>query len=459
MGYPQGGGLVSGGSLPERLRSTVVLGAAGKMGSGIAWVLLQAMAALDARKHGTPGSGEYALTLIDANRDGFRRLREYLRGQLVKAAEKRISELREWARERLDLVENGEIIAAYVEGALSMLRFDAEVPAAKGARMVFEAVFEHLEVKRDLYRRLKVICAPDACYFSNTSSIPISLLDRHADLGGRIIGYHFYNPPAVQKLVEVISAPETDPGLVRLAGELGPLLEKTLVPSRDVAGFIGNGHFIREGLFALDRALELAAAWPEPEAIHLVNRATQDFLVRPMGIFQLLDYVGWDVFRMILKVMGENLPGETFRHDLADRIFDAGIRGGQSGSGEQKDGIFRYDRNRMTAVFDPGSGAYVPLSDPRFAKAAGWLGSPPDGHAPWSALSKDKGRAARIAEYLAGLSRADTEGARLARAFLDNSRRISANLVGSGVAASQEDVKKVLMNGFYHLYGPSDWTF
>lgn len=445
--------------MEERLRAVAVFGAAGKMGSGIAWVLFQAMAALDAGKHGTPGSGEFELTLIDSNRDGFRRLREYLKSQLLKAAEKRISDLRAYARGRKDLVENGEIIAAYVEGALSMLRFDTEAASARRSRLVFEAVFEHLEVKRDLYRRLKDLCAPDTWYFTNTSSIPIGMLDRSADLGGRIIGYHFYNPPAVQKLVEVITAPETDPELVKLGMSLGPLFGKILVPSNDVAGFIGNGHFIREGLFALDLAKDLFPRWGEPETLVLLNKVTQDFLIRPMGIFQLLDYVGWDVFKMILKVMGDNLPGEVFRHDLADRIFDAGIRGGQTGSGEQKDGLFKYEKNRMTAVFDPGTGGYIPLADARFAKIAEWLGPLPAGHAPWSALAKDRLKARKIGDYLAALSQAQDPGAKLARDFLDHSRRVAANLVGSGVAASPEDVNKVLMNGFYHLYGPADWTF
>jgi 3-hydroxyacyl-CoA dehydrogenase len=320
-------------------------------------------------------------------------------------------------------------------------------------------------VKRDLYRRLVSVVPPDAYFFTNTSSIPIGVLDRKADLGGKIIGYHFYNPPAVQKLVEVITAPETDPALVKLAHDLGPVFEKILVPSNDVAGFIGNGHFIREGLFALDQALELAKGRPEVEAFYLLNRATQEYLIRPMGIFQLLDYVGWDVFRMILKVMGENLQGETFRHDLADKLFNAGIRGGQSGSGEQKDGIFKYEKNKMVAVFDPATAAYVPLHDPRFAKAAEWLGPLPAGHVPWNALSKAKDKSEKLGEYFAALNlmnqmgQDSQNGAKLARAFLDNSRRIAANLVGSGVAASPEDVRKVLMNGFYHLYGPADWTF
>ena len=124
-----------------------------------------------------------------------------------------------------------------------------------------------------------------------------------------------------------------------------------------------------DGLQMQERQAAALAAGTGPEAFFLLNKATQDFLIRPMGIFQLLDYVGWDVFRMILTVMGDNLPGETFRHDLADRLFDAGSRGGQSGSGEQKDGLFKYEKNSMTAIFDPSAGQYVPLSDPRFAAA------------------------------------------------------------------------------------------
>jgi 3-hydroxyacyl-CoA dehydrogenase len=415
------------------------------------------MAKADARRHGAPGSGDFELTLVDPAREGFRRLRDYLRGQLVKAGEKRISELREWARDREDLVENGEIIDAWVDGALSMLRFDTDPAAAHGARLVFEAVFERRDVKRDLYRRLARVCAPDTWYFTNTSSIPIAALARDAGLEGRLIGYHFYNPPAVQKLVEVITAPGTDPSLAAFATGLGPVLEKTLVPSRDVAGFIGNGHFIREGLFALEQAQALMAVFPAPEAFYLVNKVTQEFLARPMGIFQLLDYVGWDVFRMILEVMGEHLPGEIFRHDLGDRIFAAGILGGQAGSGEQKDGLFKYEKNRMTAVFDPSSGSHLPLSDPRFGKAAAWLGPLPAGHAPWNVLSRDPAKADRLRIYFDALAHADTRGARLARLFLDHSREAAGKLVGTGVAASGEDVKQVLMLGFFHLYGPMDW--
>lgn len=498
-----------------RMRSVAVLGAGGKMGSGIAWVVLKAMAGLDAGENGVPGSGRYDLALIDADPAAFRRLKAYLRSQLLKEAEKTIGDLRRWARDRADLIENGEIIEAYVDGAMAMVRCESDAAAAKGAKLVFEAVFEELALKRELYGRLKTLCAEDAAFLTNTSSIPISILDRSADLGGRILGFHFYNPPAVQKLVEMVSAGGTRPDVVALGRDLGKAFGKVVVPSSDVAGFIGNGHFIRELLFALDRLREMhtgagglsarIALGPMggsiggsmggpiggAQALFHLNKATQDFLIRPMGVFQLLDYVGLDVVRMILKVMREHLDpfhagGTVFKDDTLEALIAAGVRGGQSGSGEQKDGLFRYDRNRITGVLDldavlgDASGnegenhpiAYVDIGDARFEKTQASLGTPPEGCAPWSRMVKDPDRKEKVAAYLARLAllakeagngRAVTDpgvpgGIELARVFLDHSRTVGELLVRTGVAANDGDVSQVLMNGFFHLYGPADWS-
>lgn len=448
----------------EYLRVTAVLGAGGKMGSGIAGVALKAMADADAGENGVPGSGKYELVLIDADRGAFRRLREYLRGQLLKAAEKNISELRGWAKDRSDLVENGEIIGAYVDGALSMIRTGTDAGEAAGARLVFEAVFEDLDLKRAIYGVLKARCAPDAVFMTNTSSIPISLLDRSAGLDGRILGFHFYNPPAVQKLVEMISGSGTRPEVVALGRDLGKAFGKTVVASRDVAGFIGNGHFIRELLFAMGKYRALRGEWSEAEAWYILDKATREFLVRPMGIVQLMDYVGLDVFRMIANVMREHLPsgGEVFSDATLESLLAAGIKGGQRGSGEHKDGLLRYDKNKPAGVLAdaaaPEAARYAALSEPGlFSKADAWLGPLPAGHGPWSALSRDPGKAAKLGIYLANLVRMEGNGARLAREFLDHSRSVGEGLVRDGVAATNEDVGQVLKLGFFHLYGPADW--
>jgi 3-hydroxyacyl-CoA dehydrogenase len=478
-------GLGLGLDWQEAIKASAVLGAGGKMGSGIAWVVLQAMADLDAQAHGAPGSGRYELVLIDGDRSAFPRLREYLSGQLRKSAEKNVSGLRQWAKDRPELVENGEIIEAYVDGALSMARFGTEAAEASGSKLVFEAVYEDLELKRGLYAALKARCPRDAVFLTNTSSIPISLLDESAGLDGRILGFHFYNPPAVQKLVELISGRRTRPEVVALGRDLGKAFGKTIVPAQDVAGFIGNGHFIRELLFALGKYRALRREWSGPEAWYILNRATQDFLIRPMGIVQLMDYVGLDVFDMIAKVMRAHLPqgGSAFADETLDALLAAGVRGGQRGSGEQKDGILRYERNKPVGILSeagvsaagkgaggapgtegagraqgPGSAGYLSLAEPgRFAQADAWLGTLPPGHSPWAKLAKDPAKSAKLKAYFAALSKADGNGARLAREFLDQSKAVAQGLVRDRVAASLDDVGQVLKLGFFHLYGPADW--
>jgi 3-hydroxyacyl-CoA dehydrogenase len=445
-------------SWQNRLQSVAVFGAGGKMGSGIAWVVLQTVAKLDASQHGVPGSGIYALVLIDANRLSFQHLQPYLRSQLLKYAEKSIEDLRTWARDRVDLVENSEIIQAFVEGAMSLVRFETEVTEARDARLVFEAVFEDLQLKTQLYTHLKSIGQKDAWYLTNTSSIPISILDKSAGLSGRILGFHFYNPPAVQKLVEMIVGTETPKQLVQLGYDLGKAFGKIVVPARDKAGFIGNGHFIREGLFAMRKFQELRGIHGDAEAFLAINRVTQDFLIRPMGIFQLMDYVGLDVFRMIMKVMGEYLGTEEFSNAEIDLLLASGIKGGQVGSGEQKNGIFQYDRNKLIGVWDANSKGYLALSDGHsFTLVNTWLGSLPEKHITWASLSRDRDQRRKVTEYLSNLAGIKTHGASLARDFLNQSRLIAKDLEQSGVAATQSEVSSVLMNGFYHLYGPADW--
>jgi len=439
--------------LAERYQRVGVIGAGGKMGSGIALLLSQEMALRKAR---SGGKGEaYRLALMDVNDAALDGLKGYLRGQLLRFAEKSIVPLRAAYASRTDLVENGEIIQDYVDSALDLGRYATQLESLAGCRMVFEAIAENIELKVKIYRKLKEIVAPDAWFFTNTSSIPIGLLDKEAGLGGRLIGFHFYNPPAVQRLLELITAPGTQPALVADAHQIAKDLKKKVVPANDIAGFIGNGHFIRDGLHGIAELERLAPQHGFPGAVYMVNRITQDWLIRPMGIFQLIDYVGIDVFQCILGVMDRFITTEDLHSDLIDELMERGVKGGQNADGSQKDGFFQYQKGRPASVYDFEKRAYQPLDPAWTAKFDGALGQPPAGVVPWKTLSRDAGKETVLRAYFANLAQAQNAlGSRIAFTYLKRSKEIGQGLVAGGVAAKADDVNDVLLNGFFHLYGP-----
>lgn len=440
-------------ALDERLTNVGVIGAAGKMGSGIALLIAQEMTMqrlLPDNKKNT-----YELFLVDLDSARLEGLLQYLRTQAVKLAEKSIVPLRKAYKDRPELVENHEIISQFVDDFFLNIRVSTDIEQLKNSRLVFEAVLENADLKISLLKKLKKICPADTFFLTNTSSIPINFLDKQAGLSGRIIGYHFYNPPAVQKLVEVISPDGLNPELHELAMELGKRLRKILIPSNDVAGFIGNGHFMRDGLYALQEVDRLQKEYGVVESIYIINRIAQDFLIRPMGIFQLIDYVGIDVFQCILQTMNPHFPKENLHSTLVDKLVKEKVLGGQNPDGSQKDGFLKYEKNRPAGVYDPAKSGYRLFEEGDWKqKADEKIGNPPQGFAPWRALLGDPRKEEKLVGYFRNLKSGDTPGARLAMEYLGNSRDIARNLVKSGVARSEDDVNGVLLNGFYHLYGP-----
>jgi 3-hydroxyacyl-CoA dehydrogenase len=439
--------------LDKRLEDVTVLGPGGKMGSGIALLLAVEMTKRKLAKK-APDTA-YRLHLIGRSEEGLRGLGEYLRVQSLKQAEKITVALRALYADREDLVENGEIIEEFVRDVGKVLHFTTDLTAAKGSHLVFEAIVENQEVKLQTYRKLAELCAPDTFFLTNTSSIPIGVLDKEARLDGRIVGYHFYNPPAVQKLVELISPKGMKPELATISQELGKALKKTLIPSNDIVGFIGNGHFTRDGLHAISQLEKLRKdGMSYVEALWAMNKVSQDFLVRPMGIFQLIDYVGIDVYVAILKVMEGTLK-QGLKSELSEKMLAKGVKGGQTSSGSQLDGFLRYDKGAPTAVYDVDSGKYVAL-DPKgwSGKVETKLGATPKGWMPWKKWSGMADRETTLMTYLDLLWSGDGLGVKLARAYALSSAKIAENLVKDGVARNIDDVNSVLTLGFFHAYGP-----
>ncbi|MCB9015921.1 MAG: 3-hydroxyacyl-CoA dehydrogenase family protein [Lentimicrobiaceae bacterium] len=435
----------------ERLSNVTVLGAAGKMGSGI--LLLTALEAADQMLQPANKDKHFVINAVDVTSVALPGLMKYIRAQVLKAAEKKTVLLRNLYAERKDLIENGDIIDAYVNDVMSLIRPGTRMEVAYESTLVFEAVSENAALKTKLFRQINENNPNQPWFFTNTSSVPIGGLNQDAALDGRILGFHFYNPPAVQKLVELITIEANPEGMKEFALQLAKNMRKVIVSSNDIAGFIGNGHFMRDAIYAIQEASKLSSIMPLHEAVYVMNKISQDYLMRPMGIFQLIDYVGVDVVRFILNVMNPYMPDEDLHSALLDELFAKEVKGGQFSDGSQKDGFLKYEKGRPVAVYCAETAEYVAIST--FAgKADQWLGAVPATAIPWKNLVKAADRDAVAALAFADYKNSAENGAVLALAYARRSKEIGLKLVSDGVAATSADVNTVLLTGFFHAYGP-----
>jgi len=434
----------------ERLQHVSVLGAAGKMGSGI--LLLTAVEMADLGLKPENKGKTFVLNAIDVSDEALAGVMKYLKSQVLKIAEKKVGALRKVYAGRADLIENGEIIDQYIFDVLSLVRTTTRLEAAFDSKMVFEAIKEDPVLKIGIFSKISENNPHSPWFFTNTSSIPITKLDEGAKLGGRIIGFHFYNPPAVQKLVEIIRAEGTLGEVEEFARAYAKNLRKVVVPAHDIAGFIGNGHFMRDILHASAEVDQLCKEMSLAESIYIMNKISQDYLVRPMGIFQLIDYVGVDVCSFIMSVMNPYAKDEALHSPLLDRFMSQGITGGQFSDGSQKDGILKYEKGRPVSIYDPDKKAYIPIAD--IQSAADQKLGPALSAPAWKTVVGNKNKEEILQKYFSGLRTATGLGSRLAIAYAIRSREIGLNLIKEGVAFNENDVNTVLLTGFFHAYGP-----
>ncbi len=436
----------------ERLQNVTVLGAAGKMGSGI--LLLTAVEMADLSLKPENKGKTFCLNAMDVSHEGLAGLMKYLKDQVRKVAEKKTVLLRKLYEDRADLIENEDIINEYVFDVMNVVRPVTTIESAYDSHLIFEAIIENLDLKNKILSQIYTNNPHKPWFFTNTSSIPINILDEGAGLEGNILGFHFYNPPAVQRLVELITTVKNSIEIVDFAKAYAKKLRKVIVPSNDKAGFIGNGHFMRDALHSIREVEMLTTDMSFAEAVYMINKVSQDFLVRPMGIFQLIDYVGVDVVKFIMQVMNPHLPDEDLHSDLLDKLFDMGVKGGQKSDGSQKDGILKYERGRPVAVFNPETKEYDAISDFQ-EKCDEKLGALPAAWKPWKVVNFSRGaKDGILAGYFGELSNMSTLGAELSKKYNTRSIEIGKYLVSSGVANNNEDVNTVMLTGFYHAYGP-----
>ena len=211
--------------------------------------------------------------------------------------------------------------------------------AVKNAELVIEVVPEIMDLKKSVYAELDKAASPEVVFASNTSTLPITEIANTTSRPEKFIGIHFFNPPQLMKLVEVIPGEKTSQEITDLTQEYVKSVNKQAVLCRkDVPGFIINRLFIpmvHEACYAQDRT---------NAALEEIDSAVKFKLGFPMGIFELADFTGMDVIHKATVEMHLRDKKVINPHPTIEKMFDEKKLGQKSGEGYYKYSDDKYER-------------------------------------------------------------------------------------------------------------------
>jgi 3-hydroxybutyryl-CoA dehydrogenase len=261
----------------------------------------------------------YEVTIFDADRDQLARARLQTEASLAKLESKGII--------------NNDVSTA----ALQRLNPSGSVSeAAEGADLVIEAVVERLAVKQAIFTEAAAVAAPHALLATNTSQLSVTAIGSAVPAASeRVAGMHFFNPPVLMRLVEIVAGLETSEATIATAKSFAESLGKeTVVCKKDSPGFLTSRIAAIVRLECM-RMLEEGVGTAED-----IDRALRLGLNFPIGPLELGDRNGHDTFLLAAESMASTL-GERFRPTVGLRnLVAAGRLGRKTGRG-----IYRYDEH------------------------------------------------------------------------------------------------------------------
>lgn len=211
--------------------------------------------------------------------------------------------------------------------------------AVKDAEMVIEVVPEIMDLKKKVYAELDKVASSEVIFASNTSTLPITEIANTTSRPDKFIGIHFFNPPQLMKLVEVIPGEKTTQHVTDITLDYVKSVNKQAVICRkDVPGFIINRLFIplvHEACYLKDR---------ENLTLEEIDSAFKLNLGFPMGIFELADFTGMDVIHKATQEMYLRDKKVIKPHPLIEKMFDEKKLGQKSGEGFYKYSDDKYER-------------------------------------------------------------------------------------------------------------------
>jgi len=317
----------------DEVRRVAVLGA-GVMGHGIAEVA--ALAGCE-------------VSLFDVKQEFITSALEKIKWSLSKFAEKKT-------------ISDEDAKAAYsrIKGTLLL------VDAVRNADLVIEAAPEDLAIKRDLFAKVDKAAPKGALFASNTSTLPIGEIASSTGRESSFVGIHFFNPPPLMPLVEVIRGNKTSAESFELAASLGKRFGKQVVLcEKDVPGFIVNrilGPLLNEAAWSVSRG---------EASIEQVDSMSLYRVGLPMGLFELADYSGIDTIYKAGEAVRSRDPSNVLVAPLFKKKFESGKLGRKSG-----EGFYTYSKENWERPNIPrqaGEGVDPLLVFSPAVNAAAWL--------------------------------------------------------------------------------------
>jgi 3-hydroxybutyryl-CoA dehydrogenase len=225
-------------------------------------------------------------------------------------------------------VERGKVSEAEANAALERVNVATELEeAARGADLIVEAVPEDLDLKQNILSQADLFCGEETILASNTSSLAITTLANSVERRDRFAGMHFFNPPHVMKLIEIVRGERTSDDTVAALREVAVKMGKEPIVVRDSPGFATSRLGVAIGLEAI-RMLEEGVASAED-----IDRAMELGYNHPMGPLRLTDLVGLDVRLGIAEYLASTLGPRFEPPQLLRDLVAQGKLGKKTGEG------------------------------------------------------------------------------------------------------------------------------